>query len=123
MDSLGFIFFILLLLMIILPNYLFQRKLKLTDLSYFKYKAIYLVISISSLILVFVFFYYLKEYFLKYYFELNTNNKNEYEANKARTITVSIVLLLNSVLNIYFAKFYLKRISKTKNEIELIGKE
>lgn len=42
-----------------------------------------------------------------------------------RSIIASIIFPPSILLNIYFSKFYLKRISKTKkeNEIELIGTE
>ncbi|WP_291146946.1 hypothetical protein [Flavobacterium sp. UBA7680] len=43
----------------------------------------------------------------------------------SRIIFGSVIFAPSILINIYFSKFYLKRISKTKktNEIELIGKE
>ncbi|WP_232067421.1 hypothetical protein, partial [Flavobacterium bizetiae] len=40
-----------------------------------------------------------------------------------RIIKTLIIFALNGISNFYILKLYLKRISKTKNEIELIGKE
>ncbi|OXB08097.1 hypothetical protein B0A72_00500 [Flavobacterium pectinovorum] len=46
--------------------------------------------------------------------------KNTYAYRITKSI---IVIVLSNITNYYFAKFYLKKISKTKNEIELIGIE
>lgn len=40
-----------------------------------------------------------------------------------RFVVGAIIFPSSIITNIYFGKFYLKRISKTKSEIELIGKE
>jgi hypothetical protein len=40
-----------------------------------------------------------------------------------RIVKTLIIFTLNGISNFYLLKFYLKRISKQKTEIELIGKE
>lgn len=117
MDKLGAVFLVLLLLVFIISNIMFSRKLKNSDGNHFKLKIIFFFSCIITITLVFIAFFI---------FESSLDiaiSKLRIENEYAQRITKLLIILpLNSIANYFLAKFYLKKTKRT-NEIELIGKE
>lgn len=113
---LGFLILIMLFAMLTIPNLLFIKKLKVINKNTAKHKLMFLFINIIAI--AFITFFYIKfqNIILKKYFEIDENT------NGGVIITLLAIILLNSLLNIFIIKIYIKKISKS-NEIELIGKE
>ena len=120
MDALGAIFLFLLLTIIIYPNYLFLKKLKSIKNKQPKHKLIYFLMSvIFPSIIIFLSAIFTTSPFVIHQLGINIDN-NTYTS---RIIFGCIIFPLSILINLFFLKFYLKRISKIKNEIELIGTE
>jgi len=122
MEFYKILFRISLVIVIIYPNFYFFKRLKTSKKKYFKHQLIYFLISfIVPCAVIFLVALIMTTpgllRFLKFNFDL--------DSVITRIIIGSIIFPPSILINIYFAKFYLKRISKTKKdkEIELIGKE
>jgi hypothetical protein len=122
MDIYKVIFRILLAVVIIYPNYIFFKGLKISKKKYFKYKLLYFLISvIIPCALISLVALIMTSPALNQLINLKIDPKNL----TSRIIVGSIIFPPSILLNIIISKFYLKRIfkPKSKNEIELIGKE
>lgn len=120
MDFLGGIFLFIFLVIIIYPNFNFYKELKRIGKNQLKYKITYFIITllISCSIVIGVAMLVVSQIINDF---LNvTIQMNEYVT---RIIFAGVIFPPGIFLNIYFGKFYLKRISRKKTEIELIGKE
>ncbi|SEN87502.1 hypothetical protein SAMN05444671_2321 [Flavobacterium sp. CF108] len=118
MDILGFVFLIVLLIMITILNLLFIKNLKNNNKNQIRHKLIFVLISIVLLALVITFYLFIQNAVLIDLMHLDIDDIT----NGGRVITLLIIILLNSILNIFISRIYLRKINKT-NEIELIGKE
>jgi hypothetical protein len=120
MDLLGGIFIAIFLGIIIYSNFIFSKGVKKTETKHFKYKLFYFLTSvIFPCIVIFAITVILNSTTL---FEISGLKIDI--SNYITRIFFGILIFPSSILaNIYFSKFYIKRISKTKNEIELIGTE
>lgn len=120
MDFLGGIFILIFLVIIIYPNFVFYKGLKSIEKNHFKHKLFYflisLVVSCSIVILVAI---VAASQVLDEMWDFNT----ALDDYISRIIFACIIFPPGIFINIYLAKFYLKRISNKKIEIELIGKE
>ncbi|GEM_PF-2804491 len=122
MDYFKVIFRILLAIVILYPNFIFFKGLKNSNKKHFKYQLLYFLMSlIFPCIIIFLIALVMTSPALIQLLNLNFDLNNL----TTRIIIASIIFPPSILLNIYFSKFYLKRISNTKkeNEIELIGKE
>ena len=118
MDKLGFVFLVIVIVIIVVSNILFYKKLQKTHQKNFKYILLYFLFSLISIVTIGIL------YFIFQNSVLIDLLKIEIKDTYADRITNCIIIFtLNSITNYYFSKFYIKRISKTKNEIELIGTE
>lgn len=122
MDFLGGLFIVLFLATILYPNFVFFKGLKETKKNHYKHKLFYFLISIViSCSIVFVI-----AAMMVYWNLFKVLNLGPYlNGYLSRIIFETIIFCPSILVNIYIAKFYLKRISKTKKEkeIELIGIE
>jgi len=114
MDALGAVFLVLLLLVFIISNIMFSKKLKDTNGNHFKLKIIFFFSCIIAI--VFIAFFIFESSILIDVLKLEINDTYAERIGK-----LSIILPLNIIANYFLAKFYLKK--KRTNEIELIGKE
>jgi len=120
MDELGGIFILIFLVIIIYPNFIFYKGLKSIKKNHFKYKLFYFLVTlVISCLIVIVAFITLGIGVLDEILDFSIV-MNRYIF---RFFYGCVIFLPSIFINIYFAKFYLNRISKTKSEIELIGKE
>jgi len=122
MDTYKVIFRILLAVVIIYPNYIFFKELKNSTKKHFKYQLLYFLMSlIIPCALIFLIALIMISPFLNQIINLKIDPKNL----TSRIIIGSIIFPPSILLNIIISKFYLKIIfkPKSKNEIELIGKE
>ena len=120
MDALGAIFLFLLLMIIIYSNYLFLKKLKSIKNKKPKHKLIYFLTSIIfPCIIIFLLAALTTNPFIINELGINIDN-NTYTS---RIIFGCIIFPLSILINLFFLKFYLSRISKITNEIESIGTE
>lgn len=115
MDDLGVILLMMGLAIIVLSSTLFFKRLKKHE-RHFKYIFLFLLFCIFSIIANAILCYEFERKILIDFFEIKTTH-----SYSGRIIKSIIAFTLNIITNYYFAKFYLKRISKIKNEIELIG--
>lgn len=120
MDELGFIFLVILITIIVGSNILFYIKLKKTPEKRFKYILTFFIFSLLSIAFIGILYFIFESSIVIDYFETEIN-----DTYADRILKCFIIIILSSITNYYFSKFYLKRISKTKkeNEIELIGEE
>ena len=119
MDLVSYLFFILFFALISLSYFLFFKELRRRQeqiKSKYKWIVIFycIAINITVVLLYFSFELYILTDTLK--FKLN-NNFIE------RILKTLVIFALNGISNFFILKFYLKRISQQKTEIELIGKE
>ena len=121
MDLLGWIFIAIFLTTFLYPNFIFLRGLKNTPKKNYKYKAIYFFTSlITSCSIVFIIAIIIASLDSIEIINFKLGVYNNYISR----IIFGVAIFPPSILiNIHIAKLYLKRISKTKNEIELIGEE
>jgi hypothetical protein len=120
MDLLGGIFILIFVVIIIYPNFVFNKGIKSIKKNHFKYKLFYFLITfVISCFIVAVAFITIGSGILDEILDFSIVT-NRYIF---RFFYGCVIFFPSIFINIYFAKFYLKRISKTKNEIELIGKE
>lgn len=117
MDELGAVFLVLLLLVLIISNIMFSRKLKSSVGNHFKLKIIFFFSCIIAIALVFIAFFIFESSILEDVLKLEITDTYAQRIGK-----LSIILPLNIIVNYFSAKFCLKKIKRT-NEIELIGKE
>lgn len=120
MDKLGAIFLVTLVIIIVYPNFNFLKELKKIEKNHFKYKLIYFLMCLifpCSVIFIVAAILSSPGFIDLLNLDIDTSTYTY------RIIIGTIIFPLSIIINIYFTKFYLKRISKTKNEIELIGKE
>lgn len=113
---LGIIILIMLFAMMVFLNLLFIKKLKVINKNEAKHKLIFFFINIISIATIAFFYIKFQNAILKKYFEIDEST------NGSVLITLMAILFLNSILNIFIIKIYIKKISKS-SEIELIGKE
>lgn len=120
MDELGVIFLVILFTIIVYPNFTFFKELKKIEKNHFKYKLIhFLMCLIFPCSIIFIVAAILSSPAF-----INLLNLDIDTSTYTYRIFIGIIIFpLSIIIYIYFTKFYLKRISKTKNEIELIGKE
>lgn len=109
----------LFLVIVILPNYFFFIKVRKIEKKRLKHALIFFLTSLILSFLIILFLAILKELISDF---LNIKIKHNISY---MILFASLTLPLSVLLNLYLAKFYLKRISNTqnKNQIELIGKE
>jgi hypothetical protein len=122
MDILGGIFIAIFLGIVISSNFIFFKGFKKTEIKHFKYKFFYFLMSIifpSSVVFVVAAILTSPAMMEASGIRIDMSNYT------ARIIFGILIFPLSILANIYFSKFYLKRISNTKkeNEIELIGTE
>lgn len=117
MDELGVVFLVLLLLVFIISNIMFSRKLKNLGGNHLKLKIMFFFSCIIAIALVFITFFIFESSLDIAISKLGIDN--EYTQRIAKLL---IILPLNSIVNYFLAKFYLRK-NKRTNEIELIGKE
>lgn len=113
---------IILLTIIIYPNVKFSKELKKIKKNNFKYKLIFASVS---LIIPFGILLIIANLMISHFLR-NLVNQDVYYNQYTFTLIIPAIIFPTTILGIlYFAKFYLKIISntKTKNEIEIIGKE
>ena len=122
MDFLGIIFITLLIGIIFYSNFTFLKSIQNNEKKHLKHKLFYFLMSFifpSSIIFILAILITSPKL-------LELLNLNIDFTSYLYRIVIGLIIFPTSILaNLYFAKFYLKRISKTKNknEIELIGKE
>jgi hypothetical protein len=119
MDIAVYIYWVLIVITIGYPNYIFFKKLKNVKGKPIIHKLLYFLIT---LILLFAIIAVIMTILTSSYLE-KMGLKIDHNSYITRIMYAALVFPLAYLANIYIAKFYLKRISKTKNEIELIGKE
>lgn len=122
MDYLGIFYIILLLVIIVYSNFTFFKGIKNIEKPHLKHQLFYFLMSlIFPCSIVFIVAIIISSPALLRLMHLNI----DFSSDKYRVVIGSIIFPSSILANISFAKFYLKRISKTKNknEIELIGKE
>lgn len=123
MDELGAVFCIILILIVLLTNIIFIRKINRTNNSHYKYKIFFFLISIVSIAAIMIIGALFQNVVLIDYFKITM----DIESYQYRIIVMIVILLLNIIANFTLLKLYIKRRerkSKNKiNEIELIGKE
>lgn len=117
MDGLGAVFLVLLLLVFILSNIMFSKKIKNSDGSHFKLKIIFFFSCIIAIAMVFILFFIFESSILIGVLNLEINDTYAERIGK-----LSVILPSNIAANYFLAKLYLKKIKRI-NEIELIGKE
>lgn len=117
MDELGAVFLALLLLVFIISNIMFSKKLKNLDGNHFKLKIIFFFSCIIAIAMVFIVFFIFESSILIGVLNLEINDTYTERIGK-----LSVILPLNIIANYFLAKLCLKKIKRT-NEIELIGKE
>lgn len=120
MDVGVYIYWGLLVITIAYPNYIFFKKLKNVKGKPIIHSLLYFFIT---LILLFAIIAVIMRILMSSYFEILVLKMDH--NSHLRIMYAASVFPLAYMANILIAKFYLKRISKTKktNEIELIGKE
>lgn len=120
MDALKIIFRILLVAIVVYPNFYFFKGLKNSGKYHFKHTLFYFIMSlILPCSIIFIITVIITSPVLIEFLNLDIDT-----AGYAYRFVVGTIIFPSSIItNIYFGKFYLKRISKTKSEIELIGKE
>lgn len=123
MDLLGTIFCIILILVVLVTNIIFIRKINRTNDSHYKYKILFFLMSIASISAIMITGAIFQNVVLIDYFKITIN----IESYQYRIIVMTVILIINIIANFTLLKLYLKRRerkSKNKiNEIELIGKE
>lgn len=122
MDYYKIIFRVLLTVVIIYPNYIFFKELKKNEKKHFRHNLLYFLISVvAPCSIIFLIALIMTSPALNQLINLKFDPKDL----TSRIIVGSLIFPSSIVANLYFVKFYLKRITKTKNknEIELIGKE
>lgn len=117
MDLLGWVFSVTFFVSIAYPNIDFFRKLKFIKNIKLKYKLIHVLISIIIPCLVIVLYTAVAMY--------SSLSKFDNGGYIYRIIFAGLVFPSCILGNIFFSKFYFKKISKLQNnnEIQLIGKE
>ncbi len=123
MDLLGAIFLVILIIVMLVTNIIFFRKISKTKSAYFKYKISFFLISIISIAILLIMAALFESLILTDYFEA----KIDFGGYTYRTAIMVTVLALNIMINFfllrsYLKKAYLKENTKTE-EIELIGIE
>lgn len=113
---LALIIFIMFSATLTILNFLFIKKLKVTNKNKIKHKLIYFSINIVTTTIIAFFYINFQNAILKRYFDIDEST------NGGFIITLMAIILLNSILNLFIIKIYIKKISKS-SEIELIGKE
>jgi hypothetical protein len=124
MDNIALIYWAIILIIVLYPNYIFFKRLKNIGKKNIVHKSVYFLSSVLLPFLIMCFFMLIATSpRLMQILDL----KIDYYEYSFRIIYASIVFPISILANLYFANFYLKRISKAKNEnkneIELIGKE
>ena len=118
MDVLGYVFFIVLVIILIFSNFYFLKELKKNaENRKFKYKFIGFLISVVSCITITVTYFSFLFYFLEDILKLEIENSDFH-----RLTMIFIIATSNGIANFLLLKLYLRRINKI-NEIELIGTE
>ncbi|PWB26972.1 hypothetical protein DCO46_04550 [Flavobacterium sp. HTF] len=122
MDFLGVSYIIILLVIIFYSNFIFFKGIRNIEKKHLGHKLFYFLMSlVFPSIIIFLLAVLLSSSSLLKLFNWNI----DYASIIYRIIIGCIIFPPSILVNIYFARIYLKRISKTKNknEIELIGKE
>lgn len=123
MDTLGAVFLILFLIIIVTSIVIFLKRLKEIGVNDFKYKLIFSTFCLISVVAILLTYYFLQKIILIDLLEL----KITINSYKNRISTILIVMILNIIANLYLSKIYLNTIYLKKltnrDEIELIGKE
>ena len=123
MDELGAVFSIILILIVVVTNIIFIRKINRTNSSHYKYKIFFFLISIVSIAAIIIIGALFQNIVLIDYFKITM----DIESYQYRIIIMIVIILLSIIANFTLLKLYVKRReikSKNKiNEIELIGKE
>lgn len=122
MDLLVAIFSIILILIVLVTNIIFIRKINRTKSSNYKYKIFFFLISIASISAIMIIGAIFQNTVLIDYFKITMDIKSY----QYRIIVMTVILIINIIANFTLLKLYFKRIGKSKNkinEIELIGIE
>ncbi len=122
MDFLGKIIVVTFLLIIIIFNNLFFKKLKSYKIKKNKIKVYYFIGSIFSLILIIIsiafLFMVIENYFI--------SELHEFKDSKIfRIISLNLIIIVYALLHIYCSKLILRRLNRKNKDkdIELIGSE
>lgn len=120
MDALGICFIAIAFIIVIFSNYIFLKNPKRIKKRTI-HILIYFLMSLILPFLVFLCFAILRELISVEIFKFKIEDDNYL----IRILFAAITFPSSILVNLYFSKFYLKQISKTKNknEIELIGTE
>ncbi|PBJ14459.1 hypothetical protein [Flavobacterium sp. ACN6] len=122
MDTLGAIFCIILVLIVLGTNIIFIRKINRTNDSRYKYKIFFFLISIVSICAIMIIAALFQNIVLIDYFKIT-----DIESFQYRIIIITALSITNMIANFTLLKLYVKRRErKSKNKfngIELIGKE
>ncbi|WP_276381559.1 hypothetical protein [Flavobacterium sp. H4147] len=121
-DYIVYIYWALIAITIVHPNYIFFKKLKNVKGKPIVHKLLYFFVSLLILFTIMLIFMAI---LISPYLNELLDVKIDYNSYVVRFLYAGLVFPLTYLANIYIAKLYLKKISKTKNknEIELIGKE
>jgi len=123
MDILGAIFLTILIVIVLVTNIVFIRKINRTDNNHYKHKIFFFLISIVSVSAIMIIAALFQNIVLIDYFKITVG----IESYLYRIIFMIVILSTNIIVNFTSLKLYIKRRErKTKNkinEIELIGKE
>lgn len=123
MDALGAFFLFIFLMIFLISNILFIKKLSSNRITRFKYKLLFSLMCIVLLMASMIFYLIFKTSVLIDLLNLEIND----DSYRDRIIAVTSVSIFNTAANLLWLKFYsnkiyLKENTKT-NEIELIGTE
>lgn len=118
MDTLGIIVLVLFFGIMALSYFFFLKELKNKHKNRtFKNKLIgFLICLVSPVVIILAYFCF------EYFFLMDILKLEMANSHIERILKTSLIFTLNSILNFYLLKFYLRKINKL-NEIELIGTE
>lgn len=123
MDTLGAIFLTILIVIVLVTNIVFIRKINRTNDRHYKYKIFFFISSIISVFTILIIGALFQNVVLIDYCKMNF----DIDSFQYRIIFIPMLVLINIVANFILLKSYLKRRQrKSKNkiiEIELIGTE
>ncbi|RKR11472.1 hypothetical protein C8C83_3206 [Flavobacterium sp. 90] len=123
MDVLGGIFLFFLLLIIVITNFIFFRKINRNNICHYKYKIFFFLISIASICVIMILAALFQNVVLIDYFKITT----DIESYPYRITLMTIIWIINIIANFSLLKLYIKRRERKNknktNDIELIGIE
>ena len=118
MDFLGVIFLILFLLVLTISNVAFYRGINKAGNKDYKHMVSFFFICIITPAIIFIFYFIFETSVL-----IDVLKFEITDTYTERIAKLSVILPLNIIVNYFLVKLYLRKITKNKNEIELIGTE